>query len=159
MPTSPTTGATHRSSGLAPVSSTAEPPPPTLSGAPLLPEIPQSSYPPHRVALATIPDPPHRRPTSTSNRPPPPYSGRRSLPCLRVSRANAGTGPRARAGPARPWAACAMQIGRIGTVDVGCTSTVQLGRGGFGPVTVELIFLFSEYIQILVNSKICVGFI
>jgi hypothetical protein len=52
-----------------------------------------------------------------------------------------------------------MQIGRVGTVDVGCTGTVQLGRGGFGPVTVELIFLFSEYIQILVNSKICVGFI
>jgi hypothetical protein len=30
---------------------------------------------------------------------------------------------------------------------------------GFGPVTVELIFLFSEYIQFLTNSKICVGFI
>jgi hypothetical protein len=34
-----------------------------------------------------------------------------------------------------------------------------LGRGGFGPVTLKLIFLFSEYIQVLVNSKMCVGFV
>jgi hypothetical protein len=30
---------------------------------------------------------------------------------------------------------------------------------GFGPVTLKLIFLFCEYIQILANLKICVGFI
>jgi hypothetical protein len=71
VPTSPTTDATCHSSGLAPVSSTAEPPPlpRALSGAPLLLEIPQSSYPPHRVALAAIPEPPRRRPTPESGRP------------------------------------------------------------------------------------------
>jgi hypothetical protein len=65
----------------------------------------------------------------------------------------------AEAGLARPWAACAMQTGQAGTVDMGRTRTVQLGCGGLGLVTVELIFLFSEYIQILVNSNFCVGFI
>jgi hypothetical protein len=30
---------------------------------------------------------------------------------------------------------------------------------GFGPVTLELVFLFSDYIQILANLKICVVFI
>jgi hypothetical protein len=95
MPTSPTTTATRRSSGLAPVRSTAKPQPPprALSGVPLLPEIPQSSYPPHRVALATIPDPPRRWLTLKSGRPPPLYSGHRSLPYLCVGHANAGTGP------------------------------------------------------------------
>jgi hypothetical protein len=29
---------------------------------------------------------------------------------------------------------------------------------GFGPLAVELFFLFSEYIQIFANSKNCVGF-
>jgi hypothetical protein len=31
--------------------------------------------------------------------------------------------------------------------------------GGFGPVAFDYIFIFSEYIQFLLNSKICVGFI
>jgi hypothetical protein len=30
---------------------------------------------------------------------------------------------------------------------------------GFGPVTLELVFLFFDYIQILANLKICVVFI
>jgi hypothetical protein len=46
-----------------------------------------------------------------------------------------------------------------GTVDVGQPLLCNWAMHGFGPVTVELIFLFSEYIQILVNSKICVGFV
>jgi hypothetical protein len=40
-------------------------------------------------------------------------------------------------------------------VQAGC----EMGRGGFGPMAFDLIFLFSEYIQILANSKFCVGFI
>jgi hypothetical protein len=73
VPTSSTTDATHRSSGLAPVSSSAEPAPSSraFSGVPLLPEIPQSSSPPHRVALVDVPDPPRHRPTPESSRPPP----------------------------------------------------------------------------------------
>jgi hypothetical protein len=43
-----------------------------------------------------------------------------------------------------PWAAHALCI---------------WAERGFGPVTLELVFLFSEYIQILANLKICVGFI
>jgi hypothetical protein len=47
---------------------------------------------------------------------------------------------------------------KLGKV-VGHAHTVQLGHGGFGPLAFDLCFLFSEYIQILANSKICVGFI
>jgi hypothetical protein len=48
--------------------------------------------------------------------------------------------------------ASVAQAGRIGTV--------QLGRGGFNLVAFDLFFfLFSEYIQILANSKNCVGFV
>jgi hypothetical protein len=46
--------------------------------------------------------------------------------------------------PAWPWAAHALCI---------------WAERGFGPVTLELVFLFSDYIQILANLKICVGFI
>jgi hypothetical protein len=41
----------------------------------------------------------------------------------------------------------------------GCAGTVQLDRSGFGPVIVELFFLFFKYIQIPANFKICVAFI
>jgi hypothetical protein len=74
VPTSPTTGATRRSYGLAPMSSSTESssPPRVLSGEPLLPKMPQSSPPSHCVALATVPDPPHPRLTPESDRPSPP---------------------------------------------------------------------------------------
>jgi hypothetical protein len=50
--------------------------------------------------------------------------------------------------PRAQWAAgTAVQAGR------------ELGCGGFGLVAFDLFFLFSEYIQIFANSKICVGFI
>jgi hypothetical protein len=71
VPTSSTNDATSRSIGPAPVRSSAEPPPRALSGEPLLPEMPQSSPPPHCVALATIPNPPHRQQALKSGRPPP----------------------------------------------------------------------------------------
>jgi hypothetical protein len=74
VPTSSTTGATRRSSDPVPVRSSTEPPPPprALAGEPLLPEMPQSSPPPRRVALPTIPDPPRRRSVLESGRPTPP---------------------------------------------------------------------------------------
>jgi hypothetical protein len=53
----------------------------------------------------------------------------------------------------------AMPRSGVSTVDVGHALLCNWVVRGFDPVTVELIFLFSEYIQILVNSKICVGFI
>jgi hypothetical protein len=49
-----------------------------------------------------------------------------------------------RAAPTWPWAARAL---------------CNWAERGFGLVTLELVFLFSEYIQILANLKICVGFI
>jgi hypothetical protein len=74
VPTSLITGATCRSSGLAPVSRSTEPPPPprALSGEPLVPEVPQMSPPPRRVAQATVPNPPRRWQMLESGRPPPP---------------------------------------------------------------------------------------
>jgi hypothetical protein len=171
VPTSPTTGATRRSSGLAPVSSTAEPPPPprTLSGVPLLPEIRQSSYPPHRVALAAVPEPPRHRLTPKSGRPPPPCSGRRSLHCLHVGCASAGSGPcpvlcqrtvslpRGWADAARPWAACFVQTGHVNTVDMGRAGTVQLGHGGFSPVIVDLFFFYFPNIfkSLQIQKNLC----
>jgi hypothetical protein len=93
VPTSSTTGATRRSSDPAPVRSSVEPPPPprALSGEPLLPEMPQSSPPLHRVALAVVPNPPHRWPTPKSGRPSPP------LPQMSIP------------SPASAWAACRRQ--------------------------------------------------
>jgi hypothetical protein len=51
------------------------------------------------------------------------------------------------------------KLGHARAVQASYAGTVQLGRSGFGPVTVELLFLFSEYIQIPANLKICVEFI
>jgi hypothetical protein len=52
-----------------------------------------------------------------------------------------------------------MNVGRA-RVAVGRTHALcNWAERGFGPVTLELVFLFSEYIQILANLKICVGFI
>jgi hypothetical protein len=75
-PSSLTTGATHRSSSLVPMSPSVEPlpPPRALSGEPLLPDVPQTSPPPHCVALAAIPNPPHWRQMPESGQPPPPCS-------------------------------------------------------------------------------------
>jgi hypothetical protein len=77
VPTSLTTGATHRSSGLASVSPSAEPPPPLRA----LSDVPQTSPPPHRIALPSVPDPPHRRQTPESGWPPPPFHGPRPTLC------------------------------------------------------------------------------
>jgi hypothetical protein len=109
VPSSPTTGATCRSSGLAPVSPSAEPPPPlrALSGEPLLPDVPQTSPPPHRVSLVAVPDPPRRWQTPKSGQPPPPNSWRHGHP------------------PAPWWA---VSPGRRPTVAVGCSAG---SRGSF----------------------------
>jgi hypothetical protein len=55
-----------------------------LSGEPLLPEMPQSGYPRCRLALAVVPDPPHRRPTPESNQTPLLYLGADRSPVLAV---------------------------------------------------------------------------
>jgi hypothetical protein len=73
MPSSPTTGATRHSYGLAPASPSVElpPSPRAHSGEPLLPDVPLMSPPPRHVAQAAVPNPPHRRQTLESGRPPP----------------------------------------------------------------------------------------
>jgi hypothetical protein len=82
--------------------------------------------------------------------------------CTRAQR-RAVAGRAGRGRPGKPWAACATQaeakLGHTRAAQADCAGTVQLGRSGFGPVIVELFFLFSEYIQIPANLKICVGFI
>jgi hypothetical protein len=122
VPTSPTTGATRRSSGLAPMSPSAEPPPPprARSGGPILSDVPQSGYPRCRVTLAAVPNPPHRRWTPEFGRPPPPLLWASTLLCLRVGRASAGFAVGHASSPV-PWAAPSA-------VPVGCIGTVQTGR-------------------------------
>jgi hypothetical protein len=61
--------------------------------------------------------------------------------------------------PGKPWAVCAMHTGRADAVDVGHVLLCNWAEHGFGPVAFDYIFIFSKYIQFLVNSKICVGFI
>jgi hypothetical protein len=57
------------------------------------------------------------------------------------------------------WAVCAVHTGGAGAVEVGHALLCNWAERRFGPVAVGLSFLFSEYIQILANLKICVGFI
>jgi hypothetical protein len=97
-----------------------------------------------------------------------PESGNRSG----MRRAVAGRTGRGRPGKHRPRAA---HTGRASAVAAGRTRTMHMGRADavsvghaplcnwadreFGPVTLDLVFLISEYIQILANLKFCVGFI
>jgi hypothetical protein len=53
----------------------------------------------------------------------------------------------------------AVHMGRADATSVGQAPLCNWAERGFGPVTLELVFLFSDYIQILANLKICVGFI
>jgi hypothetical protein len=52
-----------------------------------------------------------------------------------------------------------VHVGRADAAGVGQAPLCIWAERGFGPVALKLIFLFSEYIQILANLKICVGFI
>jgi hypothetical protein len=70
----------------------------------------------------------------------------------RASAVNTGRAPRGR-GPCPRVA-----VGRARTVHVGHASLCNWAEREFGLVALKLIFLFSEYIQILANLKICVGF-
>jgi hypothetical protein len=49
----------------------------------------------------------------------------------------------------------AVRVGRAYTASVGQVPLCNWAERGFGPVALKLIFLFSEYIQILANLKIC----
>jgi hypothetical protein len=101
------------------VSPFVEPPPPpsALSGEPILSNVPRMSPPPHRVALAAIPDPPQQRQTSKSGRPLPPLLRAPTLPCLRVGRATPPASQPLRHGPraiASLWATPdSMPAGRV----------------------------------------------
>jgi hypothetical protein len=73
-----------------------------------------------------------------------------------------------RAGRAlRTWAAPRVAVGHARTVRVGRPDAASVGQAPrcnraereFSPMALKLIFLFSEYIQILRDLKICVGFI
>jgi hypothetical protein len=101
------------------------------SGEPLLPDVPQTSPPPHRVALATVPDPPRRRPV--------PGSGRPSLTLVRAPMIPLPPhGPRQRQftvgrtpSPCQWAAPVIIQAGYCGphdAVPAGHVGTVQAGR-------------------------------
>jgi hypothetical protein len=90
--------------------------------------------------------------------PPPLWHRRSGMP-----RAVAGHTGRGRPSERRSRAAhpghTHVAMGRARAVCVGQAPLCNWAERGFGPVTLELVFLFSEYIQILTNLKICVGFI
>jgi hypothetical protein len=73
-----------------------------------------------------------------------------------AGRARAVNTGRARVGVCR---ARAVHMGRADAASVGQVPLCNWAERGFGPVTLELVFLISEYIQILSNLKIYVGFI
>jgi hypothetical protein len=73
-----------------------------------------------------------------------------------AGRARAVNTGRARVGVCR---ARAVHMGRADAASVGQVSLCNWAERGFGSVTLELVFLISEYIQILSNLKIYVGFI
>jgi hypothetical protein len=73
---------------------------------------------------------------------------------------------RALRGPTELGRASAVSTGRAprdrgscARVAVGRAHAVRLGRARFRPSGTRIRFIFSEYIQFLANSKICVGFI
>jgi hypothetical protein len=77
--------------------------------------------------------------------------------CARaLRRVVAGRASRGR--PSKPWATrCGHRPSR--RCGHGPRATVQLGRAPFRPSGSRISFPFSEYIQIITNLKICVGFI
>jgi hypothetical protein len=98
------------------------------------------------------PSPPlwhHRRPRRDAR------SGAVTAPaCAAPSRAAL-----AEAGPASAGHAHAVRVGRVDTAGVGQAPLCIWAERGFGREALKLIFLFSDFIQIHANSKICVGFI
>jgi hypothetical protein len=88
-------------------------------GEPLLPEMPQSSSPRCRVALAVVPNPSHRRSAPESGRPLPPLLWVPTVPYLRVGRSSAGFAEGHEPSPV-PWVAPdVVPTGRIGTMQAG----------------------------------------
>jgi hypothetical protein len=77
----------------------------------------------------------------------------RAAHASRASAVNTGRAPHER-GPCDRVA-----MGRARAVHVGQAPLCNWAEREFGPVALKLIFLFFEYIQILANLKICVGFI
>jgi hypothetical protein len=51
--------------------------------------------------------------------------------------------------PGKPWAACAVHMGRVGAVDVGHVLLCNWAERGFGPVAVELVFYFLNIFKFL----------
>jgi hypothetical protein len=59
-----------------------------------------------------------------------------------------------------PWVVTrAVHVGQADATGVGQAPLCIWAERGFGPEALKLIFLFSEYIQILANLRICVGFL
>jgi hypothetical protein len=134
--------------------------------------LPVAGPPPATVA------PPHRKNAAAEPVFSPSPSTRSSgelfspSPCPAGSLTVAGRTGRGRPGKRRPRAAhtghaSAVAVGHARAVHMGRADAMSVGHAPlcnwaereFGPVTLDLVFLISEYIQILANLKICVGFI
>jgi hypothetical protein len=81
--------------------------------------------------------------------------------CAAPSRATLAEAGPASAGRARVAVghARAVRVGRADTAGMGQAPLCIWAERGFGREALKLIFLFSDFIQIHANSKICVGFI
>jgi hypothetical protein len=85
-----------------------------------------------------------------SRRPPPPHHAAMASVAAATQAPGQACGPLCEVGPARPWAARTLhrprssrvELGHTRVAQAGCAGTVQLGRNGFGPVTVELFFFY-----------------
>jgi hypothetical protein len=73
--------------------------------------------------------------------------------CVRPARQGRGPRELCKRAASALWTWVARHCG------CGLRVTVQLGSGRIRPIGLQFIFLFSKYIQILANLKICVGFI
>jgi hypothetical protein len=130
----------RRLSSRTPVSTPSPTAPPRTGspGEPHLPEMPQSSSPRSRVALAVVPDPPCRWLASKSGRPPSPLLQAPTLPCLRV-------------GHARCYASGPRQHSASGM----CRYCASGPHARFSPLALICFPEFSDLIQNLQISKIC----
>jgi hypothetical protein len=84
------------------------------------------------------------------------------LPCageVAAARQACRTLRRAARWPAELGHALAVHVGRAKAVSMSHVPLCYWAEREFGPVTLDLVFLISEYIQILANLKIRVGFI
>jgi hypothetical protein len=115
--------------------------------------------PPHAAHRSPCPScrrPNRRGPKPLTPGPSPCHLAARPSPSCRAAVPAPVSRPVPRSSPVRRWA---PPLGRRAAPPPRATPLCDWAERGFGLVALGLDFIFSEYIQFLANSKICVGFI